>query len=132
MEKKYIQDKEGVQILPITHISAVRDDAGNTLDSILSNNEQALLNESNRAKAAENDRYTKSETYTKTEVHNLITTPNQEYVTVSTYESLPASGSEDTIYRVSNYNGSTSQVDETSYSEYAWNGSNYVFLCVKS
>lgn len=53
MEKKYIQDKEGVQVLPITHISAVRDDGGNTLDSILANDEQALLDESNRAKGAE-------------------------------------------------------------------------------
>ena len=76
--------------------------------------------------------YTKSETYTKTEVNGLVDTPHQDYVTVPTYASLPASGSKDTIYRVSNYNGSTSQVDASVYSEYAWNGSQYVFLCVKS
>ena len=35
MEKKYIQDKNGNPILPITHISAVRDDNGNPLDSVL-------------------------------------------------------------------------------------------------
>lgn len=72
------------------------------------------------------------EIYSKTEVNGLITTPNQQYVTVTTYASLPATGSANTIYRVSNYNGSTNQVDATMYSEYAWNGSDYTFLCVKS
>lgn len=72
------------------------------------------------------------EIYSKTEVNRLITTPNQQYVTVATYASLPATGSADTVYRVSNYNGSTNQVDATMYSEYAWNGSDYTFLCVKS
>lgn len=167
MEKKYIQDKEGVQVLPITHISAVRDDGGNTLDSILANDEQALLDESNRAKGAEQtlqnninaettrataaegnlnstkankattlagyditDAYTKSETYNKTELNNLITTPNQQYVTVATYGDLPVSGSADTIYRVSNYDGT--QVATGVYSEYAWDGTQYIFLCAKS
>ena len=137
MEKKYIQDKEGAQILPITHISAVRDDAGNTLDSILTNNEQALLNESNRAKAAENDRYTKSETYNKTELNNLITTPNQQYVTAtatdqttSVTDVLPATGSADTTYRVGNWDGT--QYNDSVFSEYAWNGSAYVKLSTKS
>ena len=78
------------------------------------------------------DAYTKSETYTKTEVNGLVDTPHQEYVTVDAYASLPATGSKDTIYRVSNYNGSTSQVDASVYSEYAWNGTQYIFLCVKS
>ena len=72
------------------------------------------------------------EIYSKTEVNGLITTPNQQYVTVPTFAFLPATGSVDTIYRVSNYNGSTDQVDATMYSEYAWNGSFYTFLCVKS
>ncbi|GEM_PF-2585919 len=76
--------------------------------------------------------YTKEETYNKTELNNLITTPNQGYITVDTYASLPATGSADTIYRVSNYDGSTSQVDATKYSEYAWDGTQYVFLCVKT
>ena len=78
------------------------------------------------------DAYTKSETYTKTEVNGLVDTPHQEYVTVDAYANLPETGSKDTIYRVSNYNGSTSQVDASVYSEYAWNGSQYIFLCVKS
>ena len=95
-------------------------------------NATAIAAEEARARAAEADRYTKSETYTKTEVNDLVDTPHQEYVTVDAYSNLPATGSKDTIYRVSNYNGSTSQVDITSYSEYAWNGSSYTFLCVKS
>ena len=80
------------------------------------------------------DAYTKSETYTKTEVNGLVDTPHQNYVTVLTYAALLAidPGSTDTIYRVSNYDGSVPQVDVTKYSEYAWDGTQYVFLCVKS
>jgi hypothetical protein len=84
--------------------------------------------------------YLKSETYTKTEVNGLVDTPHQEYVTVEHYADLPATGSADTIYRVSNWDGSADggqgAVDATVYSEYAWDGvsdpSKYVFLCVKS
>ena len=75
-----------------------------------------------------NDRYTKDQTYSKTELNNLITTPNVSHVTVPTYASLPSTGSANTIYRVSNYNGSTSQMDASVYSEYAWDGNDYVFL----
>ena len=78
------------------------------------------------------DAYTKSETYTKTEVNGLVSTPHQNYVTVSTYSGLPASGSTDTIYRVSSYDGANNQVDNTVYSEYAWDGTQYVFLRVNS
>lgn len=74
--------------------------------------------------------YLKSETYTKQEVNGLVSTPHQEYVTVADFASLPVSGSEDTIYRVSNYDGT--QVAAGVYSEYAWNGTQYVFLCAKS
>ena len=86
------------------------------------------------------DAYTKSQTYTKTEVNGLVDTPHQNYVTVATYADLPATGSADTIYRVSNWDGSANggagAVDVTVYSEYAWddvsNPNKYVFLCVKS
>lgn len=94
--------------------------------------EAAVSAETTRAQAAEAQRYTKSETYNKEEVNGLVDTPHQEYVTVEVYSDLPATGSKDTIYRVSNYNGSTSQVDASVFSEYAWNGNQYVFLCVKS
>ena len=104
----YLKDKNGEQVMPYTHERAVKDDNGTTLETKL------------------------QDRYTKTEVHNLITTPNQGYVTVPTFASLPAQGSADTIYRVSSYDGAQSQVNNTKYSEYAWNGTGYTFLCVKS
>jgi len=74
--------------------------------------------------------------YSKTEVNGLVDTPHQEYVTVDAYASLPVSGSTDTIYRVSGWDGSANSgagaADDTVYSEYAWNGTQYIFLCVKS
>lgn len=88
--------------------------------------------------AAEGARhYLKAETYTKTEVNSLVTTPNVEYVTVTATQQttaatdvLPATGSTDTIYRIANWGGS--QYDTTAYSEYAWNSSAYVLLSVHS
>lgn len=88
--------------------------------------------------AAEGARhYLKAETYTKTEVNSLVTTPNVEYVTVTATQQttaatdvLPATGSTDTIYRIANWGGS--QYDTTAYCEYAWNGSAYVLLSVHS
>lgn len=79
------------------------------------------------------DRYTKSEVYTKQEVNNLVS-PNQNYVTVAEFTDLPISGATDTIYRVSSWDGSlsTPAVDVTKYSEYAWDDTGYVFLCVKT
>lgn len=79
------------------------------------------------------DRYTKSEVYTKQEVNNLVS-PNQNYVTVAEFTDLPISGATDTIYRVSSWDGSlsTPAVDVTKYSEYAWDGTGYVLLCVKT
>ena len=68
--------------------------------------------------------------YTKQEVNALVSTPNQNFVTVSDYASLPETGSDDTIYRVSNYDGS--HVDASKYAEYSWNGTAYVLLAVKS
>lgn len=42
---------------------------------------------------------------------------------------LPAEGSEDTIYRLGNWDGT--QYDVTCYSEYSWNGSAYVHISTK-
>lgn len=88
------------------------------------------------------------ELYSKTEVNGLVDTPHQNYVTVAATSSttaatdvLPASGqSADTIYRVSNWDGSANSgagaFSAASYSEYAWDDvsdpNKYVFLCVKS
>lgn len=79
------------------------------------------------------DTYRKDETYSKEQLNNLITTPEQEYVTVvaddqttAATDVLPPTGEADTVYRVGNWDGE--QYDPTVYSEYAWDGTDYVFL----
>lgn len=86
-----------------------------------------------RISAEGSNHYLKNETYSKNELNNLITTPEQKYVTVTATaqttdvtQVLPAMGSADTVYRVGNWNGT--QFTEAVYSEYAWNGNSYVFL----
>lgn len=107
---------------------------GGSVDSRIAS---AVATETSRAQEAEANRYTKNETYTKEEVNNLITTPNQEYVSVTATEQttvvtdvLPATGAADTIYRVGNWDGS--QYNDSVFSEYAWNGSVYIKLSTKS
>lgn len=107
---------------------------GGSVDSRIAS---AVATETLRAQTAEADRYTKSETYTKEEVHNLITTPGQEYVTVTATDQttavtdvLPATGAADTTYRVGNWDGT--QYNDSVFSEYAWNGSAYIKLSTKS
>lgn len=78
----------------------------------------ALLQKANVATTING--YGITDAYTKTEVNNLITTPDVEYVTVATISELPATGETDTIYRVSAYDGV--QVDQSKYALYAWNG----------
>jgi len=75
--------------------------------------------------------------YTKSEVDSLITTPDQEYVSVTATaqttavtDLLPATGAADTIYRVGNWDGT--QYDPTMYALFAWNGTTYVCLAVRS
>lgn len=82
------------------------------------------------------NRYTKSETYNKTELNNLITTPEVTYVNVEATDQttdisdvLPATGAADTIYKIGSWDGS--QYDASKYSEYAWNGSTYVYLATR-
>lgn len=83
------------------------------------------------------DRYTKEQTYSKSELNNMITTPNQKYVTVTATNQttdvtdvLPATGESDTVYRIGNWDGS--QFDASVYSEYSWSGSSYVHLSTKT
>ena len=83
------------------------------------------------------DRYTKEETYSKEQLDDLITTPDVNYVSVVATDAttavtdiLPATGEANTIYRVGNWNGT--QYDPTMYALYAWNGSAYVCLAVRS
>ena len=107
---------------------------GGSVDSRIEN---AVNIEKTRAQEAEANRYTKNETYTKEEVHNLVTTPNQKYVsiiataeTTSVIDVLPTIGSADTTYRIGNWDGT--QYNDSTFSEYAWNGSSYIKLSVKS
>lgn len=83
------------------------------------------------------NRYTKSETYNKTELDNMITTPDVQYVTVtataqttSVTDVLPATGAANTVYRVGSWDGT--QYDANSYAEYSWNGTAYVLMDVKN
>jgi len=83
------------------------------------------------------DTYRKEETYTKQQVNDLITTPDVQYVSVvatdqttAVTDLLPATGADDTIYRIGNWDGT--QYDATMYALYAWNGSAYVCLAVRS
>ena len=80
--------------------------------------------------AALADRYTKAETYSKEQLDSLITTPDVNYVTVATFADLPQTGEANTIYRVSSYDGI--QVDASKYALYAWNGTAYQLLAVRS
>lgn len=76
------------------------------------------------------DRYTKAETYSKEQLDALITTPDVNYVTMATFADLPQTGEANTIYRVSSYDGT--QVDASKYALYAWNGTSYQLLAVRS
>lgn len=107
---------------------------GGSVDSRITS---AVATETSRAQKAEANRYTKNEIYTKEEVNNLITTPNQEYVSVTATDQttavtdvLPAIGLADTVYRVGNWDGT--QYNDSVFSEYAWNGSAYIKLSTKS
>lgn len=96
--------------------------------------EQSQINQENIV--ALNDRYTKDETYSKEQLNSLITTPNQQYVNLSAEDGDTladifdgVTGAADTIYRVGSWNGE--QYDATVYSEYAFDGTNFVLLEVK-
>ena len=107
--------------------------------------DQQISDETLRAQTAEADRYTKAETYSKNEVNSIASAfTSQKYVTaeatVSTTTSnlknlidtaAGVSGKEqlDTIYRVGNWDGT--QYDITAYSEYAWNGTDYIHISTK-
>lgn len=80
---------------------------------------------------------TKVNTYTKAEVNGLVSPPRQNYVSVTATaqtsaatDILPASGSDDTIYRVGNWDGT--QYNTAFYSEYAWYDGAYIHLDTKN
>ena len=124
-ETRRAQDIESSQQSRITELEGAVG-TGGSVDSRITD---AVNTERQRATAAEATKADKSDTYTKAEVNSLITTPDQQYVTVGSYSELPATGAANTIYRVANWDGS--QVDSTKYAEYAWTGSAYQLLSVK-
>ena len=83
------------------------------------------------------------ETYSAEQINNMITTPDQKYVTVAATaqtsdiaaliatEAPDKKESPDTIYRIANWDGTVGQYDQYVYSEYAWDGTQYIFLSVK-
>ena len=83
------------------------------------------------------------ETYSAAQLNSMITTPNQKYVTVAATdqtsdiatliatEAPDKKEQSDTIYRIANWDGTVSQYDQYVYSEYAWDGNQYIFLSVK-
>lgn len=80
--------------------------------------------------------YRKNETYSKEQLDNMITTPDQEYVTLvaesgDTLEDIfdGITGAADTIYRVGNWDGE--EYNTGAYSEYAFDGTDFKFLSKK-
>lgn len=112
-------------------------------DITLENHQQQLNDKYNK-----NEVYSKSETYNKNEVfskeetydkealNSLITTPEVDYVTLTaedgdTLEDIfdGVEGASDTIYRVGSWDGT--QYDTTKYTEYGFNGIDFIQLDVK-
>lgn len=103
----------------------IDDNKGKTQEVINKETDSALEN-----------RYTKNETYSKTELNNLITTPEQKYVTLTAksgdiLENIfdGINGAANTVYRVGSWDGN--QYNTTKYAEYGWTGTNFVPLDVK-
>ena len=115
-------------------------DVANIKDKTQGNKSQAQINaetdaaiqaETERATAAENDRYTKAETYNKTQLDQMITTPEIAYIDVDTYAELEALTNHPAgaIYRVANYDGT--QAVTNKYAEYSYDGSQYKLMAVR-
>lgn len=103
------------------------------IDDVKGKSQQVINQETD---AAIEDRYTKGETYNKTELNNLITTPDQQFVTLTAQSGDTLAdifngitGAADTVYRVGSWDGSAYNVG--AYCEYAWDGTNFVPLSKK-
>lgn len=121
---------------------------GGELESVATNHKVADVlyikdrNKNNKSQAeintefesAINNRYTKEESYNKEEIAHLISPQNSNYKVYNTYEDLVSETTHinGTIYRVSKYDGIQNQVNITKYSEYAWDGTQYILLSVKT
>lgn len=83
------------------------------------------------------DTYRKDETYSKEQLNNMITTPEQKYENYTAEDGdtfsdlgLPAEGEADTTYRVGSWDGT--EYDASKFSEYSWDGTQYILLSVQS
>lgn len=105
--------------------------AASAIEDKAKGKKQSQINE--ETDSALDNRYTKDETYTKTEVNNIASAyTSQKYVTVEATEQttdvtevLPDSGqATDTIYRVAKWDGTAYNTGYFAY--YTWNGSAYI------
>ena len=91
------------------------------------------------------DTYRKNETYSKEQLNNMITTPEQEYLSVkATAETTDVDDiatiiatkypdgkeSADTVYRVGCWDGE--QYNTNTYAEYVWDGTQYILTDIKN
>lgn len=91
------------------------------------------------------DTYRKNETYSKEQLNNMITTPDQEYLSVTaTAETTDVDDiatliatkypngkeSADTVYRVGCWDGE--EYNTNTYAEYVWDGTQYILAGVKN
>ena len=100
------------------------------IDDIKGKNQQQINAEASDAILAEKNRAEAVEALHQSEINAL---DSQNYVTVTADDQtttaidvLPPEGEVDTIYRVGNWDGE--QYDDSCYSEYAWNGTQYIFM----
>lgn len=142
MEIKYLQDINGNKVLPVTSASAVRDANGNNVEESLTNlknfrvsTQSSIVQLNNRI----------ADTYTKQEVSDIISnTPETDVIVIEVPAASqndiagwldantpsgtdPATGKSvraNKLYRVPG-------PDNTTYSEWAWDGTNYIMLANK-
>lgn len=124
---------------PVTRTQHIFDDVkgksqaeiNTDVDDTLENHQQQLDNKYNKSEV-----YTKEDTYSKTQLNNLITTPDVNYINVDATDQtttvtdvLPATGAANTIYKVGKWDGT--QYNTGKYTEYAWNGTSYIPLATR-
>lgn len=104
-------------------------DVANIKDKTKGNKSQAQINA--ELETALEERYTKSETYNKTQLDNMITTPEIAYKDYDTYAAMLAETNHPAgaIYRVANYDGT--QAVTNKYAEYSWDGTQYKLMAVR-
>lgn len=104
-------------------------DVANIKDKTQGNKSQAAINA--ELETALEERYTKSETYNKTQLDNMITTPEIAYKDYDTYADMLAETNHPAgaIYRVANYDGT--QAVTNKYAEYSWDGTQYKLMAVR-